>query len=292
MAEENFMTLNEAGRHLIVGGDSLIGSALRLKLRQLNRDVTVTTRRYEQASSDRIFYDLMMANYSFDTEYDCVFLSAGITNMSICEAEPEKAYQINVDATVALAHQFLANGSRVVFISSNTVFDGDTKHPDEDASYRYTTQYGRQKAEAERRLLALGSGVVIIRITKIVSLDIVLFQTLYERLMQNSQCDLFNDLMMCPISMQYLCDSTIKIVDSQLDGIFHLSGAEDMSYAEFGYRLANTIGVSDSLVNPVSAKSVLFKPKYASLGMRRTTQLLDISPEASNSVLSQLISNR
>ncbi len=286
------MSQHERERYLIVGGDSLIGAALRLKLRDLNRKVIVTTRRREQVASDRIFYDLAQANDAFDAKSDSVFLCAGMTNMSACENEPKKTYQINVDATVALARQLLDKGCRVIFMSSNTVFDGKSKTPDEYASYQYRTEYGRQKAEAEQRLLALGSGIVIVRMTKVVSLNLRLFRMLFDKLQQRQPCDLFHDLVMCPISMQYLCDAIIKIVDSRLEGIFHLSGEETISYAEFGFRLANTMGMSDELIHPVPAKSILFKPEYASLGMQRTTQLLGLYPENSNALLSQLISSR
>lgn len=284
--------MHQTNNYLIVGGDGLIGSCLSSYLHQLKQKVVVTTRRTEPVATDQIFFDLAQGNLPLFEQYHYAFLCAGITNTSTCEADPQNTSKVNVAATVAIAKQLLDSGSRVIYISSNTVFDGKINLPHEDQTYQLSIEYGRQKAEVERQLLSLGAGIVIVRITKVVSFKLPIFATILEKLQSGQSCDVFTDLLICPISMNYLCDSLITIATSQLDGVFHLSGVEDMSYAGFASYIAQYIGADPRLVCPTAAKSALFKPQYAQLGMQRTTKLLNIFPEATSSFFLKLISNR
>jgi dTDP-4-dehydrorhamnose reductase len=87
---------------------------------------------------------------------DCVYLAFGLTNLNWVHAHPHESRMVNVEATMRVADRALDRGARVVFISSEQVFDGSQGGYDEASTPNPLTEYGRQKAEVENRLVDRG----------------------------------------------------------------------------------------------------------------------------------------
>ena len=51
-----------------------------------------------------------------------------------------------------------------------------------------------------------------------------------EKLSKNEQIDAFNDLVLCPISMDQVTRCLTIIGEKELTGVFHLSGKKDITY--------------------------------------------------------------
>ena len=117
---------------LVVGGDSMIGSALAAYLH-----APATSRR---AGSSLQHYELGASSPSVLPPSDVVYLVASLTRFRDCEIDPN-AYAINVDAQVAIAAHF--RKSHIVYISS------------EAAEWPNQTAYGSQKRFCELSLLSV-----------------------------------------------------------------------------------------------------------------------------------------
>lgn len=275
-------------RCLIVGGDGLLGTAARKRLIDAEADCYFTSRRLSARGSDRCLYLDMAEGGRFEPRIapKLVLLFAGVTGMLKCKQEPESTYAVNVTSTVALAEKFINEGAFVVFPSTNAVFDGETPSPMEGSPVSYTTEYGRQKALAEQRLLALDPGarrIAVVRLTKVVSSNMPPFASFLSNLDDHMRCEAFSDLMLSPISVPYVLDAFIEAYRRRVGGLLHLSGEAEVSYADFARRLAEAKGLDQRLVTPVysSAKgvNVLYKPRHAMLGMNSTSERLGVNPE-------------
>lgn len=277
--------------HLIVGGNGLIGSALSAYLQSIGEKVSITTRRPALLEPGSTFLDLSNLTPMRFEGYDNAFLCAGVTNLSVCESDPSNTSKVNVDATLSLAAQLHESGCRVIYISSNTVFNGQIHYPDESTPDCSIIEYGRQKAEVERKMLMLGSGMVVVRISKICSLNLPVFSSIFRNLSDGTPFEVYHDLLFCPISLNYLCKNLAQIALSDIDGILHLSGLEDISYVDFSHQLAKKMTADQAMIKPVNSKTVLFHPRFAGLGMNRTTTLLGIHPEPIHLMLSNLLMN-
>lgn len=287
--------------YLVVGADGLVGSNMVALLERLGARVTGTSRRKDMLATNRIFLDLADER-KFKVEegsYSCAFLSAGITSIATCEAEPERTRQVNVINTIRLVEKLYAAGTRIVFLSSNAVFDGKTHRPEENAGYHPSTEYGRQKVEVERHMLSLSGGAgstVIVRLSKTLSSSSGMAAEFLNKFAANKPCRAFDDLRMSPISLEYALESLLTISKSKLPGIFHLSGLEEMTYAQFASRLAAYIGVDPDLVRPCSSMNAgvktLFRPEHPALGMKMTNKLLEITPEHTKSLLTRLVGQK
>lgn len=285
----------------MVGADSLLGARFVGLLHGSIDVVTGTTRRRSAAVEDRLFLELAdLHRDDFSTrKYDIAILCAAITSISTCEDNPDLTRQVNVLNTVALAEKLLSQGTRIVFLSSAAVFDGTSEWPAEGSPCSPTCEYGRQKVEAEQHLLSLSTmstPVAIVRLSKVLVPHAGIGGEFLSCLLAGEPCTPFDDLRMCPMSLDYATSGLLSVARSRLPGIFHLSGQEEMSYADFARRLAVQVGVDPrvacSRVSSNRMARVVFRPTYPGLGMQRTKALIGIEPEPTAHLLTAMAPKR
>src|SRR5271165_1025139 len=91
-----------------------------------------------------------------ETNPEWIVLSAAYTDVDGCEGNPERAFAVNRDGAVNVGAAAKEVGARLVFLSSDYVFDGKKATPYETGDARHPQSvYGRTKAEAEIKLQEL-----------------------------------------------------------------------------------------------------------------------------------------
>mgnify|MGYP003345501769 CR=1 FL=1 len=165
---------DEAALWLVVGGDSTIGSALVRQATAAGRRVIGTSRKWSEKS---LRLDLADDSRSWvlPERVGVAYLCAAVTSMDACRTSPGGTRWINVVQTTALARLLAARGARVVFLSTNQVFDGSKPHRPANDPTCPRSEYGRQKADAEHAILDCGGSVI--RFTKVMAEKNALFQS-------------------------------------------------------------------------------------------------------------------
>lgn len=244
-----------AGRTLIIGADSLIGGALLQRLRSQGGDVVGTTRRRTGPVDGNIAFDLARAEEMLALLPPCetVVLCAAVNGFAACRQAPELSWQVNVEATERIARWAIEQDAQPVLLSTSAVFNGS--RPDVEAAEPTSprNEYGRQKAEAERRVLSQGDIACVVRLTKVVSPDMPLVARWTDELSRGRPIHPFTDLPMAPIAVDWVVSILERIIEDRSEGIWQLSAASDASYAEVAHWLAERLGVADSLVQPHTA---------------------------------------
>ena len=84
---------------------------------------------------------------------DVVFHCAALSNTWYCEQHPEESHRVNVQGTVRLAKACKLTGAKLVFMSSDQVYNGTPilGPLPEDTLLQPVNVYGRHKLEAEQR---------------------------------------------------------------------------------------------------------------------------------------------
>ena len=95
-----------------------------------------------------------------DVRPDLVVHCAAYRDPDFCERDPEETRRLNVQPARVLCESLPA-AARLVFISSDYVFDGDHPPYFEDSPRRPLSLYGRSKVEAEDIVLGRAGSVVI-----------------------------------------------------------------------------------------------------------------------------------
>ncbi len=274
---------------LIIGGDSLIGSDLYRHLKAAGEKVVVTSRRDGAIRPDSIHFDLSRPT-RMDLIAKTVVMCAGITDLKFCEADPAATRRVNVDSTVAVLENAHAEGSRVIYLSSHAVFDGLTPMLPIGAPTSAIIEYGKQKSEVEKRLIALGERACVVRMTKVMSCQVALISKWISSLEKNESISPFEDLSMSPISLRFLVS---LIADYPIRGMVHVSSGIQLTYAEFANELVRMFGFRRQLVCPVSAKDagieLLYRPRFTTLAMADTEKRFGVGSQSLRAVMADLL---
>lgn len=235
---------------LIVGADSLIGGALLNYLELTGERVIGSSRRKEPGAKDNIYLDLACPDTGSIPKVRSAVMLAGISKVDACASDPEGTARINVDGVTATLNKLIEAGAYVIYLSTSQVFDGSTDKPGENAPVAPVTEYGRQRAEVERRILGK-RGVAVLRITKVIESSYPLLGGWIEQLGKENEIHPFSDMMMAPVPLAGVVSVLRFLLDAKPEGVFHFSGGYDISYAAVANIGAESLGINPSLVKPV-----------------------------------------
>lgn len=278
---------------LLIGSTGFLGSITGDYLRK-NYEVIETSRK---PCNHQISFDLNKLSFSKFRNYipASVIFFAGITNIEECEKFPEKTAFINVHQTLKTIRYLVENGSYVIWISSSSIFGLNESDMFEYDEPRPLIQYALQKKMVENEILIdpfLSKSVAIIRLTKVLDSTNSLISNVKSQLILGKEVQLYRDLYLSPISAGYVSTGLEKILSNKLCGIFHLSNEVSISYSNLGKKIAEFMGKPPGLIKEVSILEgnsiILHRPINAKLGMKRSRDLLHISPESLNEFITSL----
>jgi len=255
---------------LVVGMDSLLGRHLIHDLKQRGRAVVWgTTRRLPIRDDYQLYLNLEedISQWSVpSSEIKAAILCAGVTSQKACEENPEASRKVNVTRTEDVARKLAESGVFVVYLSTNLVFAGKRAFVDPAAVPDPACEYGRQKAEAERRILRLGNAAVV-RFTKIVHADMPILRHWIASLMSGEVIHPFYDLSLAPVLLDDAVQVVRALATARCPGIYHFSATGDISYEYFARYLARHLGLPEELIQPVSVRRIpwIHAPRHTTL---------------------------
>jgi len=246
---------------LLVGGDSEIAGATFAAMRADGRKVITTTRRSDRLGlADRIFLDLAvpLGDWQPPSEIAAVGIFAAVGHLVDCHRDPVGSALVNVTRTIELVERLANGGIYVLFLSTDKVFDGSRKLMPATAPLCPASEYGRQKARTETRLQAMigaGAPIGILRLAKIVSPGMGLLLQWQAALAAGTPINAFHDMMMAPTPVTDAAAAIATLLGERAAGVWQLSGACDISYAEIAAHIARFVRADPGLVQPVAAAS-------------------------------------
>ena len=225
---------------LIIGANSQIGSFLFNYLELKGTEVYGTTRRREliTQSNKYIYLDLLSDGEIKNIEdFDIAIFCAGITGIEFCEQNKSLSNLINVTYTIQLIKKLIRKNIKVLFLSSNKVFNG-TK-----SFYKYSdltspnTTYGLQKTIVENSFL--NSNFCTLRLTKVLTNESPMLQEWGKCIREKKRIKLSCSSFISPISLNEVGEAVQMIIKMEIEGnakhgnIYHLGGKEELSLFHF-----------------------------------------------------------
>jgi len=184
---------------------------------------------------------------------DVVVHAAAHRDPDYCEERPDEAWRLNVGAVETLAG-VLPSSVRMLFISSDYVFDG--RHPPyaEEAPRCPVNAYGRHKVEAED-IMHRRRGSAILRIPLLVGAEQHLKspgfigQTI-AMLRAGRPAELDNVLIRFPTWTWDAACAAAFILDRGGEGVFHMSGPTGATRYELTRQAAEVMGLAMDHLKP------------------------------------------
>jgi len=196
---------------------------------------------------------------------------AALTNVDWCEAHPGQTSQGNVEMTRNLAVVAREVDAGFVYISTDSVFDGQIGNYSEESTPAPLNVYARSKLEGEKVVQnELDSGLIIR--TNIYGWNALEKMSLAEWILHRLEAGQivpgFRDVVFTPIVVNDLCEIVLDMMEMGLKGIYHVAGSQVCSKYEFALGLAEVFGLNTQLVQAVSVSGYPFiapRPRNTSL---------------------------
>ncbi len=200
---------------------------------------------------------------------DGVIHCAAFTNVDLAETEKEKCRSINVDGTFNLAEACQKHGIKLLYISTDYVFDGKGYKPFEiDSPKKPCNFYGLSKLGGEKAIIENCSKAFIVRISWVFGENGKNFvKTMLRLSEERNEISVVNDQIGSPTYTKDLAKLLCSMIFSDKYGIYHATNEGYCSWAEFASKIMEISGSSTKII-PISSddyKTAAVRPKNSRL---------------------------
>lgn len=201
---------------------------------------------------------------------DYVIITSALSNVDYCESHKDEAKKNNVDAVSNIFELCEQLGSKLIHISSDSVFDGTKKYPYvEDDKPNPINFYGKTKLDSEKIVLKNSNNLVVRAsvlygwlpdyLVKIPSSSMKhsnFVQWLIQNLKNHKDVNIVTDEISSPILVDDFAKSIIHLIDGDFKGLYHSSPPIQISRFDFSIKIANHLGLDEKYIHPISNKEL------------------------------------
>ncbi len=212
-------------------------------------------------------------------ETDVVIHCAGYTNVDGATSEPELAQRHNALATKKVAGFCAKGGAKLIYISTDYVFDGAKGEPyTEDDTPNPVNAYGESKLAGERAAQQIAADCLIVRTQWLFGPNGGNFvAAIIDHAREGSEVWGVVDETGSPTYTRDLAGALWQLVERPVSGIIHLTNSAYCSRAELARVALDAAGLSEVPITEISrvewdsptkrpAFSVLDNRRWAALG--------------------------
>jgi len=186
-----------------------------------------------------------------------IVIAAAYTDVDGCESHSDLAFAVNRDGAVNVAEAANLVGAKLLFLSSDYVFDGKKTSPYEADDVRNPQSvYGRSKSEAEVRLLEVLPDCCIARTSWLFGTGGKCFpDTILKLAATRPALDVVSDQRGCPTYTVDLARAIVQLCRKNATGIVHVNNSGDCSWFEFAREIVKSAGLATEVL-PVSTQQM------------------------------------
>jgi dTDP-4-dehydrorhamnose reductase len=213
-------------------------------------------------TDETVFYDTLLPDHpeNFDVKAyapDVIVHCGALTHVDYCETHEEESYQKTVQSTInviALAKECKA---RMVYLSTDYVFDGEHGPYREDAPVNPLSVYARHKLEAEQTVLRDIAHALVLRVTNVYG-DELRGKNFVARIIdqcrnkQRLTLKLPYDQYASPANAFDIARAMFVLLRDNKEGIYHIGGTDYMNRVELAMRVLQYFPDADYDLIPIS----------------------------------------
>lgn len=274
-------------RVLLIGGSGFIGQYLVKRLQEMPQHQvsgTYNSRTVQEEGCDWYRVDLTneqeLAEVFKTVQPEAVALLSAMADVNGCEREPERATKVNFNGTKNVTSLCNNYGVKLVFLSTEYVFDGERGNYREEETPAPTTHYGQTKWEAEQAVSRCTSPWSIIRTSLVYGWPSWADRTnlvtrVIDNLTEGRPAYGHTDQYRSPVYVEDLAQGIIKVMEEDYSGVFHLAGPDWASMGQFVNAVAETFQLDSSLViHEESSAPGSGRPRPSLLGLDSTQSVM------------------
>jgi dTDP-4-dehydrorhamnose reductase len=259
---------------LITGATGTLGSAFARICERRNLAYHVLTRQ-EMDIADPASVEAAIVRF----KPWAIINAGGYVRVDEAEADAERCMRENTHGPTVLALACIRHALRFMTFSTDLVFDGGKDRPYvESDPVNPLGVYGRSKVEAEKRVLDADPQALVIRTSAFFGpWDQHNFVTQALNALDAGQpFQAARDVVVSPTYVPDLVNVSLDLMIDRERGIWHLTNAEPVSWAEFARRACAAAGVDPGALQEVawdSCGAPAPRPGFSALGSERALML-------------------
>ena len=257
-------------RILLLGGSGILGSEVLRLLQNENLDYLTPTSTLLDIR-DRVQLSKFVSDYKPAWIINC----AAWTNVDSAESSIQESRAINARAVENLGIAANLFDVKVVHISTDYVFNGESSEPySENSPVNPLNKYGESKLKGERALLAVLPSAYVIRTSWLYGISGKNFvKTIADKALRREKVQVVDDQVGSPTSARDLANGILSILKNQPEaGIYNYSNGGSCSWFELAKAIYEKVGANQNLVQPISSDSLNFvakRPKFSLLSKEK-----------------------
>ena len=234
-------------RVAVIGASGLLGKYL-LREWKSNEVVGLTSKEVDIRDKDRLHQTIARLRPEWTIH------AAAYTDVDGCESNPDRAFLTNCTGAALVAGAARDLGSRMVFLSTDYVFDGAKSAPYEPSDAVHPLNvYGHSKAEAEKEVREILPTVCIVRTSWLFGVGGKCFPDTILRLTAERPCiEVVQDQQGSPTYARDLAHALAQLCAKNAQGIVHVTNSGNCSWFEFAKEIVREAGL-ETLIQPTTS---------------------------------------
>ena len=282
---------------LVIGASGMVGGALIRALEQSGAEAvgSYRSRPAEGAGVKLDVRDRDAVESCLRAERpDVVFLAVNPAGgVDRCEDNPEEAREIIVTGARNVASA-AGCGAKVVYYSSDYVFDGEAGPYTEEDRPSPVSVYGRAKWDAEEAIRELAPDHLIVRTTAVFGWDRAtrnFAMQVWEALQAGKPLRVPDDQWGNPTLADFLAEVSVRLVQMGAGGLFNVVGKDRMPRSDLARALATAMALNPDLIVPVPTaelRQTARRPLQGGLNTGKLTAALGTEPPGLSEAVKRL----
>ncbi|MBT9131863.1 MAG: dTDP-4-dehydrorhamnose reductase [Firmicutes bacterium] len=194
-----------------------------------------------------------------------VIYAAGMTDVDACEKNPEMACQINAHAVAEIA---TISTARIVYISTDYVFDGSKGFYREEDEVKPLNIYGASKVAGEQAVLAHNRLNLVVRVSGLYD-DGGMKRCNFSSPIKPVIMD--DIRISSPVHVADVASAIDRLLEIDNGGIYHVAGPDALSRYEFSQLVS--LRCSEDAMPSAPRKTLALRPRDSSLSTQRMQSL-------------------
>lgn len=240
-------------RALVIGASGLVGGYLLVVLAERGHRVWGTFR--SSRAPHLVPLDVLdregVTSVVRRLRPDVVFHPAAIADVEWCERHPDESFRVNVTGLGHVIDAAVSAEARVVYFSTEYVFDGSAgPYSEEDAPHPLSV-YGRHKLAGEAMVLERVPGGLALRTTVVYGWERRgknFVQRLMAELGAGRQVRVPVDQVSSPTYVVDLVEAACELAERGCAGVYHVAGTQRADRHTFALAVAETFGLDRRLI--------------------------------------------
>ena len=248
----------------ISGASGLVGSNCLKHF--LEQGVNAIGSYYSFETDDTVFYDTLIPDHpmNFDiVEFapDVIVHCGALTHVDYCETHEQESYEKTVQSTINLIAVAKECNARLVYLSTDYVFDGKDGPYREDHPVNPLSVYARHKLEAEQLVLKETRNALVLRVTNVYGNELR-GKNFVARIIdqcrnhQKLTLKLPYDQYASPANAWDIARAMYLLLRDNKSGIYHIGGTDYLNRVELALRVLAYFPDAEYELIPISTEDM------------------------------------